>query len=217
MKPTELLKEGFKELGISCSKEQLNAFMTYLSELKKWNRAYNLTALKSDEDIILKHFLDSLLYLNVIHKGEISIADAGTGAGFPGIPIKIIRPEIKLILIESSGKKCTFLKHIIRILKIDTTDILNKRIEAMGEEYEKTYDIIVSRATFKITDFMVKACPYLKEKGYLVISKGPGVNKEISELTRVHDGEYPNFITGKTLKIPLSGDVRNILSIRCNL
>ncbi|HDZ61831.1 MAG TPA: 16S rRNA (guanine(527)-N(7))-methyltransferase RsmG [Nitrospirae bacterium] len=217
MKPKDLLKHGLKELGISCSNEQLNTFMTYLLELKKWNRVHNLTALKADKDIILKHFLDSLLYLKAIRKGNKTIADAGSGAGFPGIPIKIIKPEVKLILIESSGKKCTFLRHIIRTLKIKNAEVLNKRIEALGEEYEKTFDIVVSRATFKITDFMDKACPYLKEKGYLVISKGPGISKEISELTRANNGEYPDFITGETLKIPISGDIRNILCIRCNL
>lgn len=216
MTSINLLKKGLSELGISCSKEQLNAFMTYLSELKKWNRAYNLTALRSDEDIILKHFLDSLLYLKAIHTREKTIADAGAGAGFPGIPIKIIRPEVRLILIESSGKKCTFLRHIIRTLKIENAEVLNKRIEALGKEYEKPFDIVVSRATFKIKDFMDKACPFLKTNGHLIVSKGPGINKEISELTRVNDGAYPNFITGKSLKIPLSGDVRNILRIRCN-
>ena len=82
--------------------------MTYLSELKKWNRAYNLTGLAKDEDIIIKHFLDSLLYLKAIPQGALQVADIGTGAGFPGIPITIIRPEIEMYLIEPSGKKVRF-------------------------------------------------------------------------------------------------------------
>ena len=95
----ELLKKGLDELSFLCSEEQINAFMTYLSELKKWNRAYNLTALKTDRDIIIKHFLDSILYLKVIPEKTLKIADAGTGAGFPGIPIKIMKPEIEITLI----------------------------------------------------------------------------------------------------------------------
>ena len=109
-KPDELLRDGIIELGFTPSKEQINAFMIYLSELKKWNKAYNLTGLEKDEDIIIKHFLDSLLYLKAIPNGEIRIADIGSGAGFPGIPIKILRPEIEMFLIEPSRKKSAFLK-----------------------------------------------------------------------------------------------------------
>lgn len=82
--PEELLKKGLNEIGLSCSQGQINAFMTYLSELKKWNRTYNLTALKTDGDIIIKHFLDSLLYLRAIPSGSFKIADAGSGAGSQG-------------------------------------------------------------------------------------------------------------------------------------
>jgi 16S rRNA (guanine527-N7)-methyltransferase len=90
--------------------------MTFLVELKKWNRAYNLTGLKTDEDIIVKHFLDSLLYIKALPDRKLKLADAGTGAGFPGIPIKIIRPEINITLIESSRKKSAFLRHLLREL-----------------------------------------------------------------------------------------------------
>jgi 16S rRNA (guanine527-N7)-methyltransferase len=103
-KTDELLEKGINELGITPSKQQINNFITYLSELKKWNKAYNLTGLKKDEDIIIKHFLDSLLYLKAIPHGEITVADVGSGAGFPGIPIKIIRPEIDMYLVEPSRK-----------------------------------------------------------------------------------------------------------------
>ena len=113
METRQLLKSGLAELGLPSSDEQINAFMTYLSELKKWNRAYNLTGLAKDEDIVIKHFLDSLLYLKAIPQGALHIADVGTGAGFPGIPITIIRPETEMHLIEPSGKKAVFLRHII--------------------------------------------------------------------------------------------------------
>src|SRR4030067_3577135 len=128
MTPDELLKKGLNEIGISYYEDQIDTFMTFLHELKKWNRVYSLTALKTDEDIIIKHFLDSILYLKAISpsplRGEgwgegLKIADAGTGAGFPGIPIKIIKPELDMTLIESSRKKSVFLRHIIRILKLN--------------------------------------------------------------------------------------------------
>ncbi len=125
----DLLKKGLTELGFMPSEEQTNAFMTYLSELKKWNKAYNLTGLKEDKDIIIKHFFDSLLYLKALPDGEITVADVGSGAGFPGLPIKIIRPEIEMYLIESSRKKAAFLKHIIRQLGLKKAEVIEKRIE----------------------------------------------------------------------------------------
>ncbi|MEM3112747.1 MAG: 16S rRNA (guanine(527)-N(7))-methyltransferase RsmG, partial [Candidatus Anstonellales archaeon] len=123
MSPEYLLKKGLRRIGLSSSARQVELFMTYLAELKKWNRVYNLTGLRTDEDIIIRHFLDSLLYLKAIPEGGLSIADVGSGAGFPGIPIKIMRPDIQLALIESSRKRSAFLRHIIRILRLDKTNV----------------------------------------------------------------------------------------------
>ncbi len=204
----ELLKKGLNELGFSCSKGQINAFMTFFFELKKWNRAYNLTALKTDEDIVLKHFLDSLLYLKVIPVNALKIADVGTGAGFPGIPIKIVRPEVEITLIEPSRKKTAFLRHIIRGLKLNGVNVLDKRIETLGKSYEKTYDIIVSRATFKIKDFLKKACPYVKENGRLVLSKGPRVSEEIRVLK-------DKGVIKKITRLPFINAERNLLILKC--
>ncbi len=221
-----LLKKGLDELGFSCSEEQVIAFMAYLSELKRWNRAYNLTALKTDEDIIIKHFLDSILYLKAIeeialprHAGArndrrevLKIADAGTGAGFPGIPIKIIRPELDMTLIESSRKKSVFLRHIIRVLKLNRISVLNNRIETLGKGYEKTYDVIVSRATFKIKDFLKQACPYVKEDGCLVLSKGPNIfGEETNFLNELHSQN----VIREVVNLPLTKAKRNLLMLRC--
>ncbi|MBI5196543.1 MAG: 16S rRNA (guanine(527)-N(7))-methyltransferase RsmG [Nitrospirae bacterium] len=213
MTPEELLKKGLSELGLSCADRQINAFMTLLSELKKWNKAYNLTALKTDDDIIIKHFLDSLLYLKAFSElrtlnSELSVADAGSGAGFPGIPIKIIRPEIKITLIESSRKKTAFLRHIIRLLKLENISVLEQRLENLGAEYGKAFDIIVSRATFKAADFLKTACPYVKDNGRLVLSKGPGASEEIKGIESVQKI--------LKLKLPLAGDERNLIILKCS-
>lgn len=220
MTSKQLLKEGLNQIGFSYSEEQIKTFMTFLSELKKWNRAYNLTGLKSDEDIIIKHFLDSLLYLKVIPVypvrkqknstvvNALKIADAGTGAGFPGIPIKIMRPEIDITLIESSKKKTAFLRHILRVLSLNGVKVLDERVENLGRKYEKTYDVIVSRATFKIEDFIKKTCPYVKENGVLVLSKGPKVFEEIKELK-------DKGVIKKITRLSLMNNERNLLVIKC--
>lgn len=220
MTSKQLLKEGLNQIGFSYSEEQIKAFMTFLSELKKWNRAYNLTGLKSDTDIIIKHFLDSLLYLKVIPVypvrkqknstvvNALKIADAGTGAGFPGIPIKIMRPEIDITLIESSKKKTVFLRHILRVLSLNGVKVLDERVENLGRKYEKTYDVIVSRATFKIEDFIKKTCPYVRENGVLVLSKGPKVSEEIKELK-------DKGVIKKITRLSLMNNERNLLIFKC--
>ena len=211
-----LFKKGLKEIDISCSEGQINAFMTCLSELGKWNRAYNLTALKTDEEIIVKHFLDSLLYLRVFPEGALKLADIGSGAGFPGIPVKIIRPETDITLIESSGKKAAFLRHIIRLLKLSAINVLEQRAEALTEEHEKTFDVIVSRATFSIREFLKTACPYVKENGILVLSKGPKACEELKEIER---SPYAAGAVRETLKLqlPLTKAERNLIILSCRM
>ncbi len=212
MTPDELLKKGLNEIGISYSEDQIDTFMTFLHELKKWNRVYSLTALKTDEDIIIKHFLDSILYLKIIPAKAFKAADAGTGAGFPGIPIKIIRPELDMTLIESSRKKSVFLRHIIRVLKLNRISVLNNRIETLGKGYEKTYDVIVSRATFKIKDFLKQACPYVKEDGCLVLSKGPNI---FAEETNFLNELHSQNVIREVVNLPLTKAKRNLLMLRC--
>jgi len=215
MQTIELLNNGLKELGLPCSEEQASAFMTYLSELKKWNRAYNLTALNTDADIIIKHFLDSLLYLKALPEGVLKLADAGAGAGFPGIPVKLVRPDIELTLIESSRKKCAFLRHIIRMLKLSGTAVIEERLEALGKEHKGSFDCIVSRATFSIRDFIKLACPYLSKDGKLILNKGPKVSEELDAL----EGPLYENVVKETLEIqlPFANAKRNLIVLSCKM
>ena len=182
-KPKEFIREGLLELGFAPISEHINLFSTYLSELKKWSKTYNLTGLKKDEDIIIKHFLDSILYLKAIPGDKISIADIGSGAGFPGIPIKIIRPEVKLYLIEASGKKSAFLRYIIKHMNLQEIEVIEKRVEGIKANNElPVVDVAVTRALFTVKDFIKKASHIVKTGGMLVLSKGPKVEDEIKKL-----------------------------------
>jgi 16S rRNA (guanine527-N7)-methyltransferase len=205
-KSDDLLRDGLIELGLVPLEDRINAFMTYLFELKKWNKAYNLTGLRKDKDIIIKHFLDSLLYLNVMPHGDIKVADIGSGAGFPGIPIKIIRPEIEMYLIEPSGKKSAFLRHVVRQLQLEKIEVIEKRIEdiKIGRELQSPVDVAVTRALFSIKDFVKKASHIVRQEGILILNKGPKVKEE---LKMFRDIKYEIV----TVNLPLTDIKRHIV------
>lgn len=179
MEREKLLISGLKELGIEPSDTIISRFDKYLLELKKWNRAYNLTSLKSDEDIIIKHFFDSLLYLKAIPEGQWSICDIGSGAGFPGMPMAIVKPELSLALIESSRKKAAFLRHIKRTLLLNNIEVLESRVEDVKN---RLFDIAITRALFSIKELIKKAGHILKREGFFLLNKGPKFEGEIISL-----------------------------------
>lgn len=201
-----LFKKGLKELSLPVRSEQVRAFMTYLEELKRWNRTYNLTSIKKDEDIIIKHFLDSLLYLKALPEGKIAVIDVGSGAGFPGIPLKIIRPEIRLFLVEPSRKKAGFLMHMVKTLRLKDVDVIEKRIEDVSG---LKVDVALTRALFDIGGFYKKAYHLLKEGGRLILSKGPRFEDEIKGKKGLR------FETFK-VRLPLTDIYRYIVIIPCD-
>jgi len=175
----ELLRKGLLELGVSVQSYAVVRFLSYLFELKKWNRAYNLTALKDDRDIIIKHFFDSLLFLKAFPQGSGNVCDVGSGAGFPGIPIAIGRPDISITLIEPSRKKCAFLRNIKKVISLNNVEVLEARVEDIeGHDF----DIAVTRALFSINDFIKKAKHVLKKNGCFIVSKGPKFQDELREM-----------------------------------
>lgn len=205
MKKREILLNGLTEIKISPTDELLSKFETFLFELKKWNKAYNLTALKKDEDIIIKHFLDSLLYLRLIPDRPLHICDIGSGAGFPGVPIAIVKPDLRIDLIEPSRKKSAFLRHLKRILSTKNVEVLEKRVEDVSE---KIYDIALTRALFTIGELITKAAHVLKKDGYFVISKGPKFEDELKDLAENINVEI------LPVNLPLTDIKRYLIKIR---
>ncbi len=214
MNAEELLRKGLREIHVSCSEDQVQAFMTHLRELKKWNRVHNLTALKTDSDIIIRHFLDSLLYLKALPEKKIRLADAGTGAGFPGIPIKIARPGTHVALIEPARKKAAFLRHVIRMLHMGDIIVLADRLEHLGKEHARRYHVIVTRAVFSLRDFLETACPYVVEGGRIIAGKGPNVFDELKTLEAdTHLGNSVKEV--RRLRLPFGQGERNLVVMEC--
>ncbi|MFZ3072820.1 MAG: 16S rRNA (guanine(527)-N(7))-methyltransferase RsmG, partial [Thermodesulfobacteriota bacterium] len=164
-KIVDMLVAGAKELSIEMREGEERAFLIYLEELKKWNEKINLTSLRSDRDIAVKHFLDSLTVARFLKDaGVSSLLDIGSGGGFPGIPIKIVMPELKVTLLEAIGKKVIFLKHIIRTLGLNNIEAIKGRAEDEDviKLYGNSFDCVISRALSSIKDYIGLAEPYIK-------------------------------------------------------
>jgi len=162
-------KDGALFLNIQLPEKSIALFAMYLQELVAWNARINITAIKTPEAIMAKHFLDSLSTLaHLPEKGR--VADVGSGGGFPGIPIKIVRPALQLTLIEAARKKANFLRHIVRSLKLDGVEIWAGRVEHIPAE--KQFDCIISRAFADLKKFLRIAAPLVKEQGIVVAMKG---------------------------------------------
>jgi len=200
----QLLREGITELGISSSEKQIGTFLTYLAELKKWNRAYNLTGLKRDDEIIIKHFLDSLLFSKVFPEGITSAADIGSGAGFPGIPVKIIYPRLKVFLVEPAQKKTIFLRHICNRLGLSDIEIIDARIEDIRG---LKVDTAMTRALFSVTEFVKKAKGILRQNGILILNKGPKVEEELK-------GFDQRNVSLVDFKLPFRNIVRHLVVVK---
>lgn len=184
-----LLSKAFRELLIPYAADQLNAFSDYLSLLKKWSRAYNLTSLSNSKDIIVKHFIDSVVYLKAIPAHSRTLLDVGSGAGFPGIPIKIMRPDVNVVLLEPSRKKTSFLGHVVSSLKLKNIHVVRGRIEdypCSQNDVPARFDVVVTRALFSTGELIRLSAPLCEETGLIVLSKGPAYTKEIDTTKGCH-------------------------------
>lgn len=203
-----LLSQGFEDLDICTSPKLVQSFCIYLAELKHWNKAYNLTAITDDKEIITKHFFDSLLYLKALedlprHLG-LKICDVGTGAGFPGLPLALAEDTLEVALVEPSHKKCAFLEHIIRLLRINNATVYPKSIQELKNMH---FDVIVSRALFSLKD-LIKKCRHLTDtKTVLVVSKAQKAESEIKQIPSQYDYKVSYF------KIPTTDIQRSLITI----
>lgn len=173
---------GFAEdIGIKLNENQLLKLETYMDYLIEYNKHTNLTAVTEPSEIVIKHFLDSLLLCKVADiKENDSIIDIGTGAGFPGVPLKIAYPTIKLSLLDSLKKRLTFLEKLMQKLGIES-DIMHKRAEegARDNKLRERFDYAVSRAVAGMNVLVEYCLPYVKIGGYFIALKGPSVESEI--------------------------------------
>ena len=225
MADLKLLQTGACELGAELNREQLSAFSLYLNELLRWNLRANLTAITAPDEIQTKHFLDSLTCLLAfpgaerpaggvpsgglierLHRGAgLSCIDVGTGAGFPGLPLKICLPEMRVTLVDSVGKKTNFLSHVVSLMKLEGVRVVNARAEDLAHQPEERerYDIVVTRALSRLSVLAELCIPFCKIGGRLIAPKRGDLAAEIAEAS---------FAVEK-----MGGELREIIPIRLSL
>lgn len=177
----QFISESQKYTLSPLTEQQMKSFAVYESELMSWNEKFNLTAIRDVEGIRIKHFLDSLTCLRVMKPLQNErIIDVGTGAGFPGIPLKIIHPELKLTLVESVGKKAGFCKHMVETLHLDNVDVLTLRAEEVGRlpNHRAQYDWALARAVASLPILSEYLVPLLKIGGRMLAQKGESAHAE---------------------------------------
>ena len=168
------LIDGALAFGLVLTDEQADACLVYLVELEKWNRKFNLTAIRDEREIVTKHFIDSFSYLTgfVPEKG-MELLDMGSGAGFPALPIKIAAPGLSVSLVESVRKKGAFLRHVIRTLGLEDVRVLGMRTGELPSVCHAFYDVVTARAFSDMESALKEGAAFLKRGGVMVLSRGP--------------------------------------------
>lgn len=178
----ERFQYGLEKLNISLSKEKLNKFLIFYEMLIETNKVINLTSITKFEDVIEKHFLDSLSIVRVVELDHYKkILDLGTGAGFPGIPIKIAFPELEIVLMDSLNKRVLFLKDVISELDLSNIIVVHGRAEEMARkpEYREQFDLCVSRAVANLSSLSEYCIPFVKQDGLFVSYKSGEIDDEV--------------------------------------
>ncbi|OAM26388.1 16S rRNA (guanine(527)-N(7))-methyltransferase [Eikenella longinqua] len=172
------LQTGLAELGLSLNTAQQLLLLEYASLLQKWNRVYNLTALRRDDKIISHHILDSLTLLPYVQEAK-TLMDVGSGGGMPGIPTAICRPDLHITLLDSNTKKTAFLQQTVIELGLSNVTVASGRVETI---YDKKVDVVTSRAFAELADFVALTKHLLNEHGYWAAMKGVYPYEEIAQL-----------------------------------
>ena len=210
----KLIEEYSNQLQIKLNEKQKEQFYNYMKLLIEWNEKINLTAIVEPKEIVLKHFVDSLTISKYIKENRY-IADVGTGAGFPGIPLKILRADIKVVLVDSLNKRIKFLDEVINKLELTNIKTIHSRAEEFGQnkEYREKFDIVTSRAVANLATLSEYLVPLAKIEGKCLCMKGPDIEEEIK------NGENAIEILGGTIEnvyqfnLPQSDIKRTIIEI----
>jgi 16S rRNA (guanine527-N7)-methyltransferase len=190
----EKLVQGAMQLGLALSTEQACQFQLYYEELVEWNKRINLTAITGYDEVQIKHFLDSLTLVPALDdmpwaKGDFALLDVATGAGIPGIPMKVFLPRIRLVLLDSVAKKTAFLKHVVGRLGLEHVEVATGRAEEVAHQsdYREKFDLVVSRALSKLSTAAELTLPFCRQGGFFIAQKKGPIEEELNRAARAID------------------------------
>lgn len=208
----DTLSDASARLGIPLDEREFTLFEIYYRELMLWKEKMNLVSVNSPFDILIKHFIDSLTISPYIKKKDGYLLDIGSGAGFPGIPLKIVHKELKITLLDASRKKISFLKNVSRKLALPSIKAVNKEAEQFLKETSPlTFDAVVSRATFKLPDLIRIGAPFLSPGGLLFAMKGKNISEEFMKAMEISKNFHMELLGFHKFELPVTKDPRTII------
>ena len=206
----ELFINELKKLNINITEEQLSKLDSYYHLLIEENQKYNLTNITEINQVYLKHFYDSLTIVKVIKLKNQSLCDIGTGAGFPGIVLKIMFPELDVTLVEATEKRCNFLKLVVDKLNLTKVTIIHDRAEIYSKKVREKYDIVTSRAVAPLKHLLEYSIPLVKVNGYYIAMKG-NIDKEIENIENYYQKLHLKQIKEEHFTLPIEESNRTLL------
>ncbi len=214
---SDALRQSAGQFALILSEEQIAAFQIYYTLLVEWNQKMNLTAITDPEEVAVKHMIDSLsCYQPEVFPAGCRVIDVGTGAGFPGLPLKIMHADLKLTLLDSLNKRVNFLRHVADSLSLKQVDVIHSRAEegARNKQFREQYDVAVSRAVARLNVLAELCIPFVKPGGYFIALKGAQFQQEVEEAGRaiqVLGGEVAQV---RPVKLPGLEDIRAVVYIK---
>lgn len=204
-----------KSINVEISLEQAEKFYKYMELLLEWNEKINLTAITEPNDIILKHFIDSVTIEKYLNK-EAKLIDIGTGAGFPGIPLSILREDLKITLMDSLNKRIKFLDEVVLKNQLLNVDTVHSRAEelARNKDFREKYDVATSRAVASLNVLLEYMIPFIKVGGYCICMKGSNIDEEINNSEKALKILQCEIIKIEKFELPGSDYGRNIIIIK---
>lgn len=214
-----ILLQASHEMDIALSDREIALFVTYCRTILFWNAKMSLVSVKSPLDLPVKHCVDSLTAAPLIGPECATLLDIGTGAGFPGIPLKIMRNALRVTLVDSNRKKVSFLKQVARELDLAGITAVNERIETLTDHarHRGMYDVVISRAALGLAHYITLGAPFLSPGGTLIAMKGPGVDAELEDTAAPAREAGIVLARRHEVSLPIIGDRRIILLFKRSL